>query len=300
MRLELETHTAVPLDGARDPMPYNFSIVGVQKSGTSTLAGTLREHPLVCRPPRKEAHFFNNEAYDWDHPDYESDYTAPRRASIHRLVGDSTPIYLFWPRALERMRDYRPDMALIAIFRDPVERLFSHWTMLRTRDEGAPDWPAFIRGFDSPVLPTALPEGIDRRRFKHQSGFPRGLYGQQLERGLALFAREQWLLLEFRSMLDDFDSAVRAATDHLGLPRFSATPPLRNRYAGADRVNGTAPSAGDVARLAARYAEDLALFERLSGIDTSTWPTRRVLDASLDPEELAVRLASRGRSPRSP
>ena len=45
-------------------MAYNFSIVGVQKSGTSTLSGTISQHRLVCRPPRKEAHFFNNEDYD--------------------------------------------------------------------------------------------------------------------------------------------------------------------------------------------------------------------------------------------
>ncbi len=92
-------------------MPYNFSIVGVQKSGTSTLSGTISQHRLVCRPPRKEAHFFNDEYYDWAHPDYERDYTAPRRAKVHTMVGDSTPVYLFWPNALERMRDYMPATA---------------------------------------------------------------------------------------------------------------------------------------------------------------------------------------------
>jgi hypothetical protein len=107
-------------------MPYNFSIVGVQKSGTSTLSGTISQHRNVCRPPRKEAHFFNDESYDWAHPDYERDYTAPRRAKVHTMVGDSTPVYLFWPQALERMRAYKPDMPLIAVFRDPIERLFSH------------------------------------------------------------------------------------------------------------------------------------------------------------------------------
>ena len=92
-------------------MPYNFSIVGVQKSGTSTLSGTISQHRLVCRPPRKEAHFFNDESYDWAHPDYERDYTAPRRAKVHTMVGDSTPVYLFWPNALERMRAYKPGHA---------------------------------------------------------------------------------------------------------------------------------------------------------------------------------------------
>ena len=34
-------------------------------------------------------------------------------------------------------------LPLVAIFRDPLERLFSHWTMLRTRHPDWPDWPGF-------------------------------------------------------------------------------------------------------------------------------------------------------------
>ena len=66
-------------------MAYNFAIVGVQKGGTSTLAVTLNQHRLVCQPPDKERHFFDDETVDWSAPDYARDYTAPRRAPIHRL-----------------------------------------------------------------------------------------------------------------------------------------------------------------------------------------------------------------------
>lgn len=274
-------------------MPYNFSIVGVQKSGTSTLSGTISQHRLVCRPPRKEAHFFNDETYDWEHPDYERDYTAPRRAKVHRMVGDSTPVYLFWPRALERMHAYKPDMPLIAVFRDPIERLFSHWTMLRTRHPDWPDWPGFLTEFRPTSLPDGLPADVRPMRYKHLSGIARGYYGQQLERGFAIFDREQWLLLEFRAMLRDFDAVVDRTTDFLGLPRFGRRPPLRNRYAGAELVTGTAPTAEDVAGLASLYAEDLALFARLSGLDISHWPTTRILAGTLDPGELAARFATK-------
>ena len=42
-------------------------------------------------------------------------------------------------------------------------------------------------------------------------------------------------------------------------------------------------------------SNDLALFEELSGIDTSAWPTRLVLDGDLDPGELAARFARKVR-----
>jgi hypothetical protein len=274
-------------------MPYNFSIVGVQKSGTSTLSGTISQHRFVCRPPRKEAHFFNDEEYDWAHPDYERDYTAPRRAKVHRMVGDATPVYLFWPQALERMRAYKPDMPLIAVFRDPLVRLFSHWTMLWTRHPDWPDWPGFLTEFRPTSLPDDIPGDVRPMRYKHLSGIARGYYGQQLERGFATFPREQWLLLEFRAMLRDFDATVDRTTDFLGLPRFGDRPPLRNRYAGAELVSGTAPTADDLASLASLYADDLALFGRLSGLDTSEWPTTQILAGTLDPGELASRFATK-------
>lgn len=274
-------------------LPYTFSIVGVQKAGTSTLSGSISQHPLVCKPPRKEAHFFNEESYDWDHPDYERDYTAPKRARMHEMVGDATPVYLFWPHALERMKAYNPDLRMIAIFRDPIERLFSHWTMLRSRHPDNPDWSQFITQFRESTAPSEIPDGVPPMRYKHMSGVARGYYGIQLERGLEIFDREQWLLLEFREMLREWDRTVDLTTDHLGLPRFSERPELKNWYAGAERITGTPPTADELAGLADLYAADLAEFETLSGIDTSAWPTRLILDGTLDPGELAAKLAPR-------
>ena len=186
-------------------MAYNFAVVGVQKGGTSTLAVTLNQHRLVCQPPDKERHYFDDETVDWSAPDYARDYTAPRRSSIHRHVGDATPTYLYWPRALERMRAYDADMPLIAVFRDPLERLFSHWVMLRSRNLAWPDWPDFLTEWPHTSLPDAVPDDVRTMRWRHMTGLARGFYGEQLQRGFELFDRQQWLLLELREMLGDFE-----------------------------------------------------------------------------------------------
>ena len=274
-------------------LPYGFAIVGVQKGGTSTLAVTLNQHPLVCQPPEKERHYFDDETVDWSAPDHPRDYTAPRRARVHRLVGDATPTYLYWPHALERMRAYDASLPLIAVFRDPVERLFSHWVMLRSRNLAWPDWPDFLTEWPHTSLPDEVPTDVRTMRWRHMTGRARGFYGEQLERGFALFGREQWLLLEMRAMLADFEGTVHRTTDFLGLPRFERVPPLRNWHAGASLVPGTAPTEADVVRLTELYAADLGVFERLSGLDTSRWPTRQVLDGRLDPGELAQRFAAK-------
>ena len=157
---------------AHDWLPYSFSIVGAQKSGTSTLSTALDRHPQVARAPRKELQFFTREDMDWSRPDY-SGYRAPRRKPQHLIAGDATPAYLFWPHALERMHHYNPDTRLIAVFRDPLERLFSHWTMLRGRWTTAPDWPEFITEFRPTTTPTSLPD-MPSLSFKQRSGGARG------------------------------------------------------------------------------------------------------------------------------
>ena len=163
------------------------------------------------------------------------------------------------------MRAYNPDMPLVAVFRDPLERLFSHWVMLRSRNLAWPDWPDFLTEWPHTSLPDEVPDDVRTMRWRHMTGLARGFYGEQLQRGFELFDRQQWLLLELRAMLGDFDATVDRTTDFLDLPRFERVPPLKNWHAGAEQVPGTAPTADDLARVAEVYAKDLALFEELSG-----------------------------------
>ena len=43
----------------------------------------------------------------------------------HRLLGEVTPDYLYWPSAAERMASYNPALKLIMVLRNPVTRAFS-------------------------------------------------------------------------------------------------------------------------------------------------------------------------------
>ncbi len=278
-------------------VPYSFSIVGVQKAGTSTLMAMIHRHREVARSPRKELHYFDDESRDWSDPDH-SDYVCPKGRAAHLVAGDSTPLYIFWPHALQRMHDHNPDMRLIAIYRDPLERVFSQWSMNRgRRPRRTADWPDYIHEVRPDSLPDELPTGELLERYPLASGVVRGYYGQQLERGLGVFPREQWLLLDFRTMLADHVSTMHQVTDHLGLSRFNKDPQLLHKMGVPPRVEGTAPTGADLQGLAELYAEDLSLFERLSGLDVSAWPTTRILAGDLDPAELADKLGRKVATP---
>jgi hypothetical protein len=261
-----------------DSVPIRFAVVGVQKAATSTLYRMLVRHPRVVGGPEKELRFFLEDR-DWSNPDYSS-YCRPRLTAEAELAGDATPAYLFWPHALERMRDYRADMLLMATFRDPVERACSQWAMERARHDDYPDLPEAIATYGADPLPEELPEDRPGPSLQ-RSLFARGRYGAQVARALSIFPRDQWLFLEFRQLLSDHERALDRATDHLGLPRFRRYPGLIQRNATPTRNAGPAPTVAAFDRLVQGYADDLALFERLTDVDTSGWPTRQVLSGDL-------------------
>ena len=173
-----------------------------------------------------------------------------------------------------------------------MERLFSHWTMLRGRWTTSPDWPEFITEFRPSQTPTALPD-VPSLAFKQRSGVARGYYGDQLSRGLSIFPREQWLWLEFRAMLADFPTAMNQLTDFLGVDRYHRPPEPAQVMSGPARVVGTAPTATDLASLAQLYSADLAQFRSIADLDIDAWPTVRILSGRMSPAELAERFAAR-------
>jgi hypothetical protein len=280
------------LEKAPYQVPVNFSIVGVQKAATSTVYMMLAAHQDIARGPEKEMRLFMMEQRDWEHPDY-SDYVRPARSEGQTKAGDATPEYLFWPHALERMQRYDASLPLIATFRDPIERAFSQWSMQRSRDTDFPDVPETIERWADPTIPADIPTGVSPYELRRRSLYTRGLYGQQLERGLGLFPREQWLLLDLREIATDPEAVLDRVTDHLSLPRFTKYPARLHRNQTPTSNTGRAPSVDDVQRLVDVYADDLSRFAELSGLDISGWSTVKVLDGKLSVADFRDKLVGK-------
>src|SRR5471030_341406 len=97
-------------------------IAGVQKGGTTSLFRYLESHPQLQPPQKKELHFFDDESIDWNRPNYQILHGAFGFADQKRKAFEATPVYLFWPPSLQRIQSYNPEVKLIFLFRDPVER----------------------------------------------------------------------------------------------------------------------------------------------------------------------------------
>lgn len=120
---------------ARIRMTPQFLICGAQRCGTTSMYQSLRQHPAVLRPVlRKGVHYFDV-AYPNGIAWYRSHFpllaTARRRA---RQIGqpvqtfESSPYYLFHPLAAARIAADLPEVKILVLLRDPVERAYSAYT----------------------------------------------------------------------------------------------------------------------------------------------------------------------------
>jgi hypothetical protein len=107
------------------------------KGGTTALSAFLDRHPEIRMAAGKEAHFFDTDGHfaAGRRPDYAAYHAAFAPGPATRLLGDATPAYLYWEPAPGRIAAYNPRMKWVLLLRQPVERAYSHWNMLRQTGE---------------------------------------------------------------------------------------------------------------------------------------------------------------------
>ena len=115
-------------------MKVDFLIVGAQKSGTSALDEYLRGHSEIQMAKRKEAHFFDVENNFVSRVDYSKYHALFEDDCGRTRKGEATPIYMYWYEAPKRIWEYNPNMKLMAVLRNPIDRAFSHWNMERDKN----------------------------------------------------------------------------------------------------------------------------------------------------------------------
>jgi Sulfotransferase domain len=176
------------------PLP-DFLVLGAQKAGTTALYAYLRWHPGITGPSWKEVSFFDRHWWRgvrW----YRGQFPLRSRG---RLVGEASPSYLFHPLAPERARAVVPDARLVVVLRDPVDRAYSqyqHEVALGREPLSFEDALAAEEGRTRGEVERLV---ADPRAFSHawwdHTYAARGLYAEQLERWLAMFPRDQLLVV---------------------------------------------------------------------------------------------------------
>lgn len=104
----------------------NLFLIGVNKAGTSWLHYLLAEHPDIFMATAKELYYFGDENKGPNTLDaYHSHFPFEEP---YRYFGEATVMYYRSADVAEAIRTYNPEAKLLAIVRDPIDRLVSQYT----------------------------------------------------------------------------------------------------------------------------------------------------------------------------
>lgn len=170
----------------------DFIIGGAPRSGTTWLCHALDRHPSVAmaRPVTPEPKFFLvDETYAKGLAHYSRTWFQDIPGDL--LAGEKSTNYLENPRAAERIARDLPGVRLIFVLREPVSRAYSNFLWSRMNGLEAEDFAAALdlEAERERSLPAKL------RYARPHAYFSRGLYADLLQPWLALFPRENILLL---------------------------------------------------------------------------------------------------------
>jgi len=199
----------------KDHFKVDFVVAGVQKGGTTALDYYLRKHSEVCMGIKKEVHYFDHDHHFRKNKDNYSQYHAnfnPREEC--KIIGEATPSYIFWKNAPERIWKYNPAMKIIVIYRDPIERAYSHWNMIRSWNK---ENLSFLEALKAEDLRIKSGRYKETTRFAYRNT---GYYGEQLEELWKYFPKTQTLLLRNNELREQPEKCLQKVSDFLQVGAF--------------------------------------------------------------------------------
>jgi hypothetical protein len=191
----------------------DFLIIGAQKSGTSWLADKLAQHPEVFMA-EKEIHYFDKDfnlkrGIAW----YRSHFSGVRN---EKAVGEKTPDYLWahgrgveghLPEVHENIYRTLPDVKLIIVLRNPVERAISAVNHMIRSGRISP-----LHNINDLLI------GNKRHLVDGYGVIDKGRYYRQIQAYLEYFKRSQMLLLIFEEdIVRDPSAGLRNVCDFIGI-----------------------------------------------------------------------------------
>jgi hypothetical protein len=268
------------------------------RSGTTSLWRYLSAHPEICMGRRKEPDFFTllegvGDVPDGIHSRYSGRYARGltwyrnqfRHCETGQRTGEASTLYLTQPDSAELIHRHLPDVQLLFILRNPVDRLYSHYCW-----EHAGGWR--LPNFD---------QVVQARGPLYQTYHYGSSYQRHVERFLALFPREQMRVIiteelqkNTQAILDDIWRFLGIQPFHLAAERIE-----RHNQGRVPRFKGISLVARNVARhlLDSRWAPVLrpilggsfSLLSRLNSRDQPYPPLDSPMRIRLSNEFLETR-----------
>jgi hypothetical protein len=177
----------------------DFLIIGAMKCGTSTLHAQLSAQTdiFMCSP--KEPNFFSdNEKYSNGLEWYESLFDAAPPGSVKGEASTHYTKLPTYPDCVDRLHRALPDVRLIYMVRNPIDRLVSH----------------YIHEWTMGVMRGSIGDAIER----HQELVDYSRYAMQIEPYVERYGVDRILVLPLEDMKAEPQRALERVGAFLGLP----------------------------------------------------------------------------------
>lgn len=208
---------------AKEPHQPNLFILGVPRAGTTALHHRLSLHPSLCMSDPKETNYylFDGNPLEFSGP---KDAVLDRQAILDRnsylslfrdcngslYRGESSPFYFYSSSARMAIERDIQNPKLIVLFRDPIDRAYSHYLMLRRDDRE-----------DAQTFREALEREEERRRAHWAWSYAYtglGLYSSHIGPWLNAFGRENVLMLTNEEFRHQDSEAANKVLQFLDIP----------------------------------------------------------------------------------
>lgn len=223
-------------DSTKKGQQPKFIIIGSMRCGTTSLYEYLTYHPQFVPALKKEVKFFNfnyESGKDW----YKAHFPSILEGSGY-ITGEGSPDHLYYPEVATKIKELFPDMKLIVMLRNPVERSISqyyHWVKVgaeyRSLEKAIADEIELIEQMASPNF-----NGVIKR--KGDSGcLLESVYIHFLEKWMSVIPKEQFLIIKSEDFYANTADSLRQVYDFIGLPDYQL-PEYKTYNANAyDKIN---------------------------------------------------------------
>ncbi|MGB8647676.1 MAG: sulfotransferase domain-containing protein [Anaerolineae bacterium] len=205
-------------------MTPRFIIIGVQRGGTTSLYNYLSGHPAIRPASVKEVHFFDlhfENGPDWYRAQFPEDAPGNRSA----IAGEASPYYIYHPLAPRRIAALLPEVKLLVLLRNPIDRAYSQYNHVLRRglellsfEQALAGETERLAGETERIINQPGYQSVNHQRLSYRS---RGLYADQLEAWFQLFPREQFWIESSELLFQNPGLVLSRALSFLGLPEWA-------------------------------------------------------------------------------
>ena len=208
----------------------DFIIIGAQKCGTTSFYDYLIKHPAIHVARQKEIHFFEADFqsglifYKRNFPTKIEKYFVKNIERKKFITGEATPEYLHHPLVPKRLVKTIPNIRLIILLRNPVDRAYSHYNFNVRKGWEKTSFEEAIQLEESrlngEVDNIFKNESYSAKNFKHYSYLGRGRYFEQINYWQTYFPKKQFFFIQTEDLEKNPQKILKKTFNFLELDHF--------------------------------------------------------------------------------